>query len=113
MELNLQKGDVVICALSGDYGKPRPGIIVQSDLFNATHSSITICPVTSHLVAAPLFRLDLEPTAQNGLKKSSQIMVDKITSLQRDKVQQKIGAVTIEQFSALNHALKIWLNLAE
>ena len=113
MDLNLKQGDVVVCAVSGDYGKPRPAIVVQSDLFNATHASITICPVTSHLIEAPIFRLDLHPTEQNGLKKTSQIMVDKITTLQREKIQQKIGTLTTEQFSSLNHALKIWLNLVE
>ena len=113
MELNLERGDIIVCALSGDYGKPRPAIVIQSDLFNATHASITICPITSHLVDAPIFRLDLDPNSQNGLKQTSQIMVDKITSLKREKIQQKIGKITADQFGALNHALKIWLNINE
>lgn len=113
MDLNMQRGDVVVCALSGDFGKPRPAIVVQSDLFNSTHASITVCPVTSHLIDAPIFRLDLRPTAQNGLKKTSQVMIDKVTTLQREKIQQKIGTLTKEQFSSLNQALKIWLNLDE
>jgi len=113
MDLDVQRGDIVVCALSGDYGKPRPAVVVQSDLFNSTHASITICPVTSHIIEAPMFRLELPPTPQTGLKQSSQIMVDKIATLHKDKIRQKIGTLTTEQFSSLNHALKIWLNLAE
>ena len=59
MELLMERGDIIICALSGDYGKPRPAVVIQSDLFNPTHASITVCPITSHLIEAPLFRLSL------------------------------------------------------
>lgn len=113
MDLNIQRGDIVVCVLSGDFGKPRPAVVVQSDLFNPTHASITVCPVTTHLIAASLFRLELKPSTHNGLQKNSQIMIDKITSLLRSKVRQKIGTITPEQFNSLNHALRIWLNLGE
>ncbi|OAI49666.1 hypothetical protein AYO45_06895, partial [Gammaproteobacteria bacterium SCGC AG-212-F23] len=81
MDLELERGDIVVCALSGDFGKPRPAVVVQSNLFNSTHPSVTLCPITTHIVEAPLFRLMLIPSAKNGLKQSSQIMVDKITTL--------------------------------
>lgn len=113
MDINLQRGDIVICVFSGDYGKPRPAVIVQSNLFNQTHASITVCPITTHLVEAPLFRLLLAPTQINGLKEASQIMVDKIATLQRDKIRQKIGLLTLEQLQQLNQAVKIWLELNE
>lgn len=113
MDLNIQRGDIVICASNGDFSKPRPAVIVQSDLFNSTHASLTICPITTHLVETPLFRLMLHPNKDNGLKKLSQIMVDKIMSLKRDKIHQKIGNINTEQLLTLNHALKIWLNLNE
>ena len=113
MGLDLHHGDIIVCALHGDYGKPRPAVIVQSDLFNAAHASITLCPITSHLVNAPLFRLSLQPSSQNGLKIPSQIMVDKIMSLQRDKIRQKIGIITEEQLNSLLYALKMWLNITE
>lgn len=84
-----QRGDVVICVLSGDYGKPRPAVVVQSDLFNPTHASITVCPITTYVMDAPLFRLSVEPSSENGLKASSQIMVDKISTLKIKKIRQK------------------------
>jgi len=113
MDIIVHRGDIVICVLSGDYGKPRPAVVVQADLFNDTHASITVCPVTTHLVEAPLFRLLLSPTQLNGLKEVSQIMVDKIATLQRDKIRQKIGGLTSDQLHHLNHAIRLWLSLNE
>ena len=69
----MERGDIIICALSGDYGKPRPAVVIQSDLFNPTHASITVCPITSHLIEAPLFRLSLIPNKLTGLTSVSQI----------------------------------------
>lgn len=108
---NLTRGDVIVCTTTGDYGKPRPAVIVQSNLFNATHASVTLCPITTHHVDAPLFRITLSPSSQNGLKKISQIMVDKITTLRREKIQQKIGVLTSQQKKLLDHALHNWLEL--
>ena len=73
----MSRGDIVAIAMRGLYtGKPRPALIVQSDLFNATHSSITICPITSEVVDAPLFRVNIPPGARTGLRVASQAMVD-------------------------------------
>lgn len=112
MDLIMQRGDVVVCVLKGDFGKPRPAVVVQTNLFNATHASITLCPVTTHLIKAPLLRLSLEPKASNGLKHASQIMVDKITTLHREKIHKKIGTLTKEQIDRLDDALKMWLALS-
>src|SRR5437868_3134847 len=71
----MKRGDLVVVALQGDYGKPRPALVVQSDLFDE-HPSLTIAPVTSTIADAPLFRVTIEPTATNGLRAVSQIMVD-------------------------------------
>jgi mRNA interferase MazF len=109
--MDLKRGDVVVCALSGDYGKPRPAVVVQSDLFNSTHASITICPITSHIVAAPLFRLEVASTQENGLKQESQIMVDKLTTLHKDKIQQKIGMISYDLQLELNKAIKLWMSV--
>ncbi|MCP4283414.1 MAG: type II toxin-antitoxin system PemK/MazF family toxin [Gammaproteobacteria bacterium] len=106
-----QRGDVVICVLSGDYGKPRPAVVVQSDLFNPTHASITVCPITTYVMDAPLFRLPIEPSSENGLRSSSQIMVDKISTLKVEKVRQKIGSLHAKQIVELNKALKLWLDI--
>ncbi len=77
-ELTLKRGDVVIGVWSRQYGKPRPGLVVQSDLFNTHHPNITVCPISSELIDASLFRLVVDPAETNGLKKRSQIMIDKI-----------------------------------
>ena len=106
-----KRGDVVLCVLSGDYGKPRPAVIIQSDFFNPTHASFTVCPLTTHLLDAPLFRLPLEPTKSNGLKSVSQIMVDKMSTLKREKIGQKIGILEESQIDSLNRAIKLWLDL--
>lgn len=66
----MQRGDLVTVALQGDLGKPRPALVVQSDLFSA-HPSVTVLPVTSELVDAPVFRLTLVPDARNGLQRPS------------------------------------------
>jgi len=107
----LQRGDVVLCVLSGDFGKPRPAVVVQSDWFNPTHASVTVCPLTSYLIDAPLFRLSIEPSQTNGLKTTSQIMVDKISTLKIEKVGQQIGQLDFESLEKLNRAIKLWLGL--
>ena len=68
----MKRGDVVTIALQGDYGKPRPALVVQSDLFDA-HPSVTVLPITSELRETPLFRVDVEPNDANGLRKKSQV----------------------------------------
>ncbi len=107
----MQRGDIVVCVSSDDYGKPRPAVIVQTDLFNKTHATLTICPFTTHLIEASLFRLLISPTKQNGLKEASQIMVDKITSIKRDKIHQKTGTLTADQIQKLDDAILLWLDL--
>lgn len=107
----LRRGHTVVCVLKGDYGKPRPAVVVQSDLYNPTHASVTICPLTSHQIEAPLFRLPVEPRPRNGLDRPSQIMVDKVVSVKAERVREKIGRLSDEQMDQLDAALKRWLDL--
>ena len=111
MELLIERGNIVICALSGDYGKPRPAVVIQSDLFNPTHPSITLCPITSHLIDAPLFRISLTPSDLTGITLTSQIMIDKVTTIKSEKITKKIGKISSEEMVKLNDALKLWLSL--
>src|SRR5689334_582300 len=90
--MEMKRGDIVTVSLPGDYGKPRPALIIQSDLFDA-HPSITVLPITSELRGAPLFRIDIEPNKQNGLLKRSQVMVDKAHTVSRDKVRERFGTL--------------------
>ena len=73
----MRRGDLVTVALQGDPGKPRPVLIIQSDLSDA-HLSVAILPVTGELRNAPLFRIPVKPTEQNGLTKPSQVMVEEV-----------------------------------
>ncbi len=110
--MEIKRGDVVLCAAPGDYGKPRPAVVVQSDLFNPTHPSITLCPVTSDLQPATLFRMGVIPSSGNGLKKRSQVMVDKITSLPLKRIGKVIGSLSSEQIRNIDTSLKLWLGLS-
>ena len=109
--MELVRGDIVICAAPGDYGKPRPAVVVQSDLFNATHASIVVCPITTHLENAPLFRIPVPPGKMTGLELPSQAMVDKITAIPRSRISQRAGAVGPATLNDVEEALRLWLEL--
>jgi mRNA interferase MazF len=106
------RGDLVTVALPGDYGKPRPAVVVQADLFNETHASVTVAPVTSTLVNAPLFRLAVEPSPRNGLRALSQVMIDKLTTIRRERIGATIGELEPETLTRVNRALALWLGIA-
>ena len=84
--MELKRGDVVLCAAPGNYGKPRPAVVVQSGLFNGTHSSVVVCPITSHPEDAPLFRIPVPTGRTTGLKLESQAMVDKVMAIPTDNL---------------------------
>jgi mRNA interferase MazF len=107
----MKRGDLVTVALQGAYGKPRPALVIQSDLFD-THPSITVLPVTSELRDAPLFRIRVEPSAGNGLRQPSDVMVDKPQSVPRDKVGDAIGCLADETMLRVNRALALFLGFA-
>lgn len=107
----MRRGDLVSVALQGDLGKPRPALIIQSDLFDS-HPSITILPVTSALHEAPLFRIAIKPGELTGLSKSSQVMVDKPQSVAREKVGAVFGRLDDETMLAVNRALAVFLGFA-
>jgi mRNA interferase MazF len=106
------RGDIVTASPPGAYGKPRPAIVVQSDWLAGTDSTL-VCLVTSTLREAPLFRLTVEPTPANGLRSTSQIMVDKIIALPRAKCGTRIGRLERDTLTALNRMLAIVLGLAD
>lgn len=109
--MNFRRGDVVICALQGEFGKPRPAIVLQSDLFNETHASVTVCPITSHLSQAALFRVPLRSGATSGLKSESQAMVDKLVTVGLARVRAVIGHLEPDDLARLESAVMLWLGL--
>lgn len=109
--METSRGDVVACALQGDYGKPRPALVIQSDLFDK-HASVTVLPITSHLRSAEIFRILLEPNPATGLLKPSQVMVDKAVTISREKIGKRLGAVDADAMVAVNRALAVFLGFA-
>ncbi len=109
----MKRGDVVVVATTGDYGKPRPAIIVQTDTFPETHASVIICQLTSHLVDAPDFRVTIEPSPENGLREPSQVMVDKPVTVRRDRIGQVIGRLNAAHMAQVNAAIALVMGLAD
>ena len=107
----MKRGDLATVALQGDLGKPRPALVIQSDLFS-DHPSVAVLPVTSTLQAAPLFRIGIEPNASNGLRQRSQVMVDKIQAVPRSRVGPVFGRLDDETMLAVNRAMAVFMGLA-
>lgn len=107
------RGDVVTVAASGDFGKPRPAVIVQSDVFPERHQSVIICQMTSTLENAPDFRVTVEPTEANGLRTVSQIMADKPVTVRRERIGPLLGRLDRQDVTRLNQALAFALGLAD
>ena len=108
----LSRGDICLAALPGDFGKPRPVVVVQTDLLNPTHSSVIVCLLTSHVLDAPSFRLDVDATPATGLQARSQVMVDKMATVRRDRLRDRIGTLDNGTRVRLDRALALVLGLA-
>jgi len=109
----MKRGDVIVVAASGDYGKPRPAVIVQTDAFPAEHASVVVCQMTSELVDAPDFRVTIEPRPGNGLRAKSQVMADKPVTIRRERIGQRIGRLDATDIARLNVALAFVMGLAD
>jgi mRNA interferase MazF len=109
----VKRGDLVTIALQGDFGKPRPALVIQADLFNAEHATVTVLPVTSLLLTAPLLRITVQPGAYNGLQKQSQIMVDKAVTVKRDKVSEPFGRIGSDTLIEVERCLAVFLGIAK
>ena len=108
----MKRGDIVTVAVSGDYGKPRPAVVIQSDRAMET-DSVLVCLVTSTLRDAPIFRLTIEPTPQNGLQRTSQAMIEKITAVPRAKCGSVIGRLDQETRLILDQMLTVIVGIAD
>jgi mRNA interferase MazF len=108
----MKRGDIVTVSASGDYGKPRPAVIIQSDWLKSP-DSVLVSLFTSTLVDAPLFRLSVKPSKTNGLKLPSQIMIDKIIAIPREKCGAVIGSLDEGTLIALNHLLAVVIGIAD
>ncbi len=108
----LKRGEIWTASGGPAYaGKPRPVIIVQDDNFDQT-ASITICPLTSHGIDAGLVRPNIEPSPENGLRATSWAMADKVTTVARERLGKRVGALTAAEMAPVGRSLIVFLGLA-
>jgi len=106
--MEIKRGAVVICVFPKTQRKPRPAVVVQSDLFNETHATVTLYPISGTVRDYPLFRIGVPPSRSNGLKKPSQVMIDKIITIPREHIGQVVGEISAEQIKVVNRSLQLW-----
>jgi mRNA interferase MazF len=109
----MARGDLYVVSAPGEYGKPRPCVVVQSGFFEAEGDSRTVCLITREIREAPIIRVLVEPTARNGLRHRSQIMVDKIQSIHHKRFGGRIGRLEDAAMLQVDRALALFLGLAE
>ena len=109
----MRRGEIwTVAAGRGYAGKPRPAVILQDDRFDAT-ASVTVCVFTTDPTDAPLFRLPVEPSGRNGLRTPSRLMVDKITTVGREKLGTRLGRLDDQDIIRLNQAILVFLGVAD
>jgi mRNA interferase MazF len=106
------RGDFVTIAMQGDFGKPRPALVIQSDSFDM-HATVTVLPVTSTLVAAPLLRVTVQSDTESGLQKPSQVMLDKAMTVKRDKVGPAFGRIEADAMVEVERCLAVFLGIVK
>ena len=109
----MRRGDLVIVATPGDFGKPRPAVIVQTDALPLEHASVVVCPVTSHIGHPSDFRVTVDPTRANGLRVRSEVMIDKPVSVWRERIGQRIGHLESADMARINTALAFVFGLTD
>ena len=107
----MKRGEVWTVSAAGYAGKPRPAVIVQDDRFDAT-ASITVCVFTTNETDAPLFRLAVLPSERNGLRSASRLIVDKITTVSKNRLGRRLGRLDDADVLRLNRAIFVFLGLA-
>lgn len=108
---SISRGDLVTVAPPGEFGKPRPALIIQSDQFIST-ATVTVLLISSTLIDAPLMRIEVVPTLENGLRKRSQVMVDKPITVKRDKLGEPFGHLEDSTMVTINRSLALFLGFA-
>lgn len=107
----MNRGSFVTIAMQGDFGKPRPALVIQSDQFNE-HATVTVLLVSSTLVDAPLFRVTVQPDKTNNMQKPSQVMVDKAMTVKRDQLGEAFGSAGDEIMLEVGRCLAVFLGIA-
>ena len=106
----MRRGEIWTAA-GGVYAtKPRPVLIIQDDHFTETES-VTVIPMTTTLVDAPLLRIPIEPSPANGLERTSHLMIDKVTTTRRSSVQRPLGAISATELVRVERSLLVFLGI--
>ena len=108
----MMRGDFVTVAMQGEFGEPRPGLVIQADQFNE-HATVTLLLVSSTLVEAPLLRVTVQPSDANGLQNSSQVMIDKAMTVKRGKIGKTIGRIDADVMVEIERCLVVFLGIAK
>ncbi len=109
--MTIARGDILLGALSGDFGKPRPLLVIQTDVLNETHPSLLVCPITTHITLLKTFRLAVDPNPDNGLLERSEIMVDKVSAIARARLGRKIGFLSPAEIVQVEQILRFMMQL--
>src|ERR1700741_4317514 len=109
----MKRGDVITVAAGGDYGKPRPAVVVQTDALPPEHTSVVVCQMTSDGEEARDFRVGVNPSPRNGLRARSHVMADKPVTIRRTRIGKKIGQLDERDIARLNVALAFVMGLAD
>jgi len=107
----MRRGELVIVSAQGDYGKPRPAVVIQNDRLDEMVDSVTVCFLTTNLIEGRRFRIDVQPKADNGLRERSQVQIDKIMTFPREKVRGPVGRLTSEELRKIDRGLLLLLDL--
>lgn len=106
----MKRGDLITVAIQGDFGKPRPALVIQADSFDGL-PTVSVLPVTGTLTTAPLLRVTVEPDKENGLHKVSQVMIDKVITVKRDKTGQAFGHINPNLMIEIERRLALFLGI--
>lgn len=107
----MRRGDLVTVSVSGDFGKPRPALVIQSDYFSET-ATVTVLLLSGTLVEAPFIRITVIPSPQNGLTKPSQVMVDKSMTVMREKIGATFGRIDDDMLLSITRSLAVFVGIA-
>ncbi len=110
--IGLIEGHTLVVLPALDWGRPRPALVIQANHFSES-TTVTILPVTSTLVAAPLLRIKVQPDAENNLQKPSQVMIDKIMTVEREKVGATFGRLGADALVEVERCLALFLGIAK
>ncbi len=108
----MKRGSIVLISVQGDYGKPRPAVVIQNNELRDETDSVTVCLISNFEMETTLLRIYISPDKENGLRKDSYIMVDKIATLNKAKIGAVIGQLDFNFMSQLNQQLMLFLGLS-